>query len=125
VFYLNPAGLRLIEPIRNGRRLFAPRCFDPELPNVAAIKWTQADASRLLIALEVPPHSSCASMGTFRAFEIELPDGNVLTTYDQLAAKKLFLDDLGAELRDADDACIRTPGKCVPAGLANPPARRR
>jgi len=120
VFYATDVGLRVIEPVPNGRRLFAPTCFDPERPNVAAIRWMGTDSSRLLIAVEVPPHSSCASMGTFRAFEIGLPEGNVLSRYGQISAKKLFWDAMGNELRDADDVCIQKPQTCVPSGLKNP-----
>jgi hypothetical protein len=117
VFYVTKSGLRIIEPVVSGRKLFAPTCFDPESPNVAAIKWTGLDSSRLLIALLVPNHSSCASMATFRAFEIMLPDGRVIDRFGQIAAKKLFQADLGPWLRDADDACIRRPADCVPPGL--------
>jgi hypothetical protein len=117
VFYVTVSGLRMIEPIEDGRRLLTPNCFEPEWANVAAIKWMRSDSSSLLIAAEVPPHSSCASMGTFRAFEIGLPDGRVLAEYDQIAAKKSFRRDLGVELRNADDTCIRTPERCVPPGL--------
>jgi len=117
VVYVNGTGLHVIEPIPNGRSLFAPTCFDPERPNVAAIRWLGHDASRLLIAVQVPPHSSCASMGTFRAFELSLPGGAVLSRYGQIEAKKLFGNDLGVELLGAEDACIQKPETCVPAGL--------
>jgi hypothetical protein len=117
IFYVTVSGLRMIEPMKDRRRLLTPNCFEPEWANVAAIKWTGSDSSSLLIAAEVPPHSSCASMGTFRAFEIGLPGGNVLAEYDQIAAKKSFWRDLGVELRNADDTCIRNPERCVPPGL--------
>ena len=117
VFYVGKDGLDEIEPIPNGRGLFAPTCFDPERPNVAGIRWLGSDSSRLLIAVQVPPHSSCASMGTFRAFEIDLPDGSILSRYDQISAKKRFGNDIGGELRLADDGCVQTPQTCVPSGL--------
>jgi hypothetical protein len=117
VVYVTNNGLHVIEPIANGRRLFVPTCFDRERPNVGAVKWVGHDSSRLLIAIEVPPHSSCASMGTFRAFEIALPGGNVVSRYGQIEAKKLFKSDMGAALRNADDDCIRNPQTCVPSGL--------
>jgi hypothetical protein len=117
IFYVSDSGFQVFEPIPDGRTIFQPRCFDPELPNVGAIKWMGADSRSLLIAVEVPPHSSCASMGTFEAFEIELPSGKVVSHYDQLTAKKLFKSYLGDELLNADDGCIRKPQSCVPAGL--------
>ncbi len=117
VFYVTKSGLRVIEPIVSGRKLFAPTCFDPEFANVGAIKWVGADSSRLLIAVEVPPHSSCASMGRFRAFEITPPEGKVIDQFGQIAAKRVFAPDLGVELRNADDSCIRKPLSCVPPGL--------
>jgi hypothetical protein len=113
VFYIDKSGLHETEPIPNGRSLFVPNCFYPEPPNVAAIKW-MGGSSRLLIALEVPPHSNCASMGTFRAFEISVPDGIVLNRYGQLQAKRLFASSLGEELTNADDSCVRSPKACVP-----------
>jgi hypothetical protein len=116
VFHVNISGLRESEPIPNGRNLLVPKCFDPEYPNVGAIKWLK-DSSRLLIAVEVPPHSSCASMGTFRAYEISVPDGKVLKQYGQLRAKALFSGSLGQELVAADDGCVRNPHTCVPLGL--------
>ncbi len=68
VVYVTNSGLRVVEPVPNGRRLFKPTCFDPEVPNVGAIGWVGQDSDRLAIAVQVPPHSSCASMGTFKAF---------------------------------------------------------
>jgi len=116
VFYVGISGLKESEPIPNGRKLLVPKCFDPEYPNVGAIKWLK-DSSRLLIAVEVPPHSSCASMGTFRAYEINVPDGTVLRQYGQLRAKALFASSLGKELVGADDDCVRNPQTCIPRGL--------
>jgi hypothetical protein len=116
IFYIEPTGLRIVEPFPNGRALFKPACFDLEFPNVGAIKW-EADSSKIVIAVEVPPHSSCASMGTFRGFEINVKDRKILQRYDQLEAKRLFADSIGEELRNADDGCIKQPDKCVPPGL--------
>ena len=36
IVYVSSTGLRIIEPVPNGRKLFAPICFEPEHPNVAA-----------------------------------------------------------------------------------------
>jgi len=120
VVHVSPTGIEITEPIANGRLLFAPRCFDAEMPNVGAVKWASNDSSRLIIAVEVPPHSSCASMGTFRAFEIALPTGRVSASYSQIAAKKAFSSDLGRELMVADDGCITRPRTCIPSGMDGP-----
>ncbi len=54
VVYVTEAGIRVIEPVPNGRRLFRPTCFDPEYPNVVAIGWLGHGSDRLAIAVEVP-----------------------------------------------------------------------
>jgi hypothetical protein len=122
IYRLDGGGIRRTEPIPNGRSLFKPICFDAENPNVGAIRWGN-DSRTLVIAVEVPPHSSCASMGTFRAFEITLPDAKVLKTYNQLEAKELFRESLGLELAASDDDCVKRPETCVPAGLEFPPSK--
>lgn len=116
IFQVDNSGLKESEPVPDGRKLFVPKCFDREYPNVGAIKWLK-DSSRLLIAVEVPPHSSCASMGTFRAYEITVPGGTVLRQYGQLQAKALFAGSLGEELMGANDNCVRHPKQCIPPGL--------
>jgi hypothetical protein len=123
IYRVDDNGLHSYEPIENGRKLFPPYCFDPERPNVGAIRWG-SDSSSIFIAIEVPPHGSCASMGTFRAFEIRLPEAQVVREYNQLEAKKLFWPSLGVELRNADDGCTREPGTCVPPGLQPPPVKQ-
>lgn len=122
VVYVSPAGLQVVEPVKQARRLFAPICFTPEDPNVGVIAWTAP--ARLAIAIEVPPHSSCAAMGTFRAFEIGLPDGRVLNRYSQAEAKRVFAKELGVELQNADDHCAEITTDCYPDGLL-PPKRQK
>ena len=117
VVYVTNAGLRVIEPVADGSILLRPKCFDQEIPNVGAIKWIGRDSSRLLIAVEVPPHSNCANLGTFRAFEIALSKGEVIESFSQMEAKKAFGGDLGQELTGADDKCFLRPFSCVPAGM--------
>lgn len=116
IVYVGSSGLRETEPIPDGRKLLVPNCYSPEEPNVGAIRW-MGSTLRLLIAVEVPPHSSCASMGTFRAYEITVPGGKVLKQYGQLRAKALFANSIGEELVGADDECVRHPETCVPPGL--------
>lgn len=87
------------------------KCDVPESPNVAGIKWL-TDSHRLLVAAEIVNHSICDSYGTFNLYLISVPDLRILGEYDQLKAKKLFWDDLGWELRPANDECIRRPKAC-------------
>jgi hypothetical protein len=117
VVYVTDSGVRVIEPVPNGRRLFKPSCFSPEFPNVGAIGWIREGSDQLVIAVEVPGHSSCASMGTFKAFVIQLPTGRVVSEYGQIEAKRSFSTLIGSELRDADDACIEKPQSCIPCGM--------
>ncbi len=117
VVYVSDGGIHAIEPVPNGRRLFKPTCFDPEMPNVGAIGWTGNASDRLAIAVEVPPHSSCASMGTFKAYVIQLPNGKVVSEYGQIEAKRSFSKLIGGELRDAEDSCIEKPESCIPCGM--------
>jgi hypothetical protein len=76
----------------------------------AAVKWL--DASHLLAAVQVPNVSVCDSMGVFELREMSVPDLSIGRTYDQLEAKRLFGDDLGRNLRDANDSCVRDPKSC-------------
>jgi hypothetical protein len=117
IVYVMESGIRAIEPLPNGRLLFKPRCFAAENPNVGAIGWIGNCSDQLAIAVEVPPHSSCASMGTFKAYVIQLPAGNVVSTYGQIEAKRSFSNLIGSELRDADDTCVEKPHSCVPCGM--------
>ncbi len=76
----------------------------------AAVKWL--DSSHLLAAVQVPNVSVCDSMGVFELREMSVPDLSILKTYDQLQAKRLFRSDLGGNLLDANDACVRDPKSC-------------
>lgn len=86
------------------------KCGWPEVPNVAAIKWL--DDSRILVAAEIIAHSNCDSFGTFKAFVVDIHGPRVNRTYDQLTVKRLYGADLGLELRNANDECIRHPEAC-------------
>lgn len=76
----------------------------------AAVKWL--DSSHLLAAVQVPQVSVCDSMGVFELREIDVPSLSITKTYGQLQAKKLFGDDLGGNLRNAKDECVRNPKSC-------------
>jgi hypothetical protein len=86
-------------------------CGWAEDPNVVGIRWS-GDSKRLVVAAEIVHHSVCDSFGTFHAYEISLPDGRILKSWNQIAAKRLFRKDLGWELRDAPDSCIKNPRSC-------------
>lgn len=114
VFYVTPRGLREVDPTKPLVAAFMSRphyCYWDEGPNLGSIIWTRG-SSRLLIAAEVAPHTVCEEMGTFRAYEVAVPSGKIVRTYDQLIAKKLFWPHLGDELRGADDECIKDPESC-------------
>jgi hypothetical protein len=87
------------------------RCFDPEGPNVVGLKWL-GSANRLLVAAEVPPHSNCDFMGTFKSFEIDPFQRRIVRSHDQLETKRLFKRALGMRLLEADDGCFRRPRTC-------------
>ena len=123
IYEIDSNGVHRSEPVPNGSKLSKPHCSPPQEPNVGAIKWGVGSQS-LFIAVEVPPHSSCASMGTFRVFEITRREAKVLGEYDQLEAKKLLAESLGAELRNADDDCIKKPKTCVLPGVSPPSSHR-
>ena len=114
VYYPSEEGLEMIEAtsaIQNDFLDHYPKCFEPETPNIAGIAWVK-DSELLLIAAEVLPHSNCDMMGTFAAYEIEVPSGKIIKKYAQLDAKKRFWRLLGPELRAADDNCFTNPGFC-------------
>lgn len=114
VYYPSEKGITMINPTRLVQTDFLkhyPKCFDPEIPNLAGIAWITS-SKRLLIAAQVLPDSNCDMMGTFSAYEIQVPSGKIIKKYTQLEAKKSFWDLLGPELRNADDECFTNPGDC-------------
>lgn len=113
VYYVDDSGLKKIDfnPLVNRAFGHPPLCLGPSPVNVAAVAWLEG-SSRILVAAEVPPLSICDSYGTFRAFEISVPETTILRPYGQLAAKKKFWSDLGPRLRQAPDGCITDPKSC-------------
>ncbi len=85
----------------------------------AAVKWL--DSSHLIAAVQVPHVSVCDSMGVFELREISIPGLSISKTYDQLESKRMFLNDLGGNLRDTNDACVRNPKSCWVAGYHSNP----
>lgn len=89
------------------------KCGWPEVPNVAAIRWL--DEATLLVAAEIISHSNCDSFGTFQGFIVDIRVPRVTRRLNQLAVKRLYGADLGPELRNANDECIRHPQACFVA----------
>jgi hypothetical protein len=96
------------------------KCFDPEVPNIGGIGW-QRGHGRLLLAAEIPPHSNCDSMGTFKAYQVDVVNMHIVDSYSQLAAKQRFGSLLGVELRNADDSCARDASSCYVTQLHQAP----
>jgi hypothetical protein len=71
------------------------------------IKWL--DNGHLLAAVQVPYPPVCDSPSVFEAREIDVRSRTVINIYDQLAAKKLFWNDLGCDLREATDEYLKNP----------------
>jgi hypothetical protein len=86
-------------------------CNHPSPPNVAAVKWL-TPSEQLLVVAEVYPNSNCDSLGTFRAYVLDIRTMSILKTLDQLQTKAEFGSALGPELRNANDDCIRDPRAC-------------
>lgn len=87
------------------------KCQSEEPSNIAAAKW-MPDSRELIAVAEIVAHSNCDSEGTFRAYRISLPDGHIVRSYDQIEAKHMFGSDLGWEIRNAPDRCVRRPTSC-------------
>lgn len=108
VFYVDNSGMRRLDvspPIETdfGNPV---QCDVPVAPNTAFVAWRH-DSSTLLVAAEVIPVSFCKCQGTYRVYEMKLPRLKIVKTYSQLEAKKKFWNELGCELRDADDSCVQ------------------
>ncbi len=116
VFYVSEHGLRKVNPDLVIKRAFGNpvSCLGPTIANVVGVAWL-GDSHRMLIAAQVPTLTICDSYGTFKVFEISLPDAIVIKPYGQLAAKKQFWPYLGKDLRDARDNCITDPKSCYSA----------
>ena len=95
------------------------KCGWPEDPNVGAITWL-SDSEHILLAAEIMAHTNCDSYGTFKAYEVALPELRIVKSYDQLEAKKLFHNSLGWEIEHAPDKCIRDPKSCWVEGNHSP-----
>lgn len=113
VFYLLHGRLKQVEltPLITQAFGHPVKCGWLEPPNVAAVRWI-VPSKKLLVAAEIIHHSNCDSFGTFMAYAIDLSGPRIVKAYGQLEAKRLFGSDLGPELLQADDNCIRNPPAC-------------
>lgn len=105
VFYAGPSGVRKVDVSRiiEAATGFSSQCEVKVLPNTAVITWLSP--RRLLVGAETVPVSICKCDGSFEAYEVSLPDVKIEKRYSQQEAKKKFWNQLGCELRDADDRC--------------------
>jgi hypothetical protein len=87
------------------------KCQLEEPPNIAGLRW-MPNSKELIAVAEIVHHSNCDSDGTFRAYRVSLPEGRIIENYDQIEAKRLFGGELGWEIRNAPDRCIRRPTSC-------------
>jgi len=113
VFYLLEGRLQAVEltPLVTQAFGHPVKCGWPEPPNVGAVRWL-VPSKRLLVAAEIIHHSNCDSFGTFKAYAVDLSGPRIVKAYNQLEAKRFFGSDLGPELLQADDNCIRNPPSC-------------
>jgi hypothetical protein len=113
VFYFLHGRLKQVEltPLITQAFGHPVKCGWPEPPNVAAVRWI-VPSKKLLVTAEIIHHSNCDSFGTFRAYAVDLNGPQIVKEYDQLKTKRLFGGDLGPELLQADDNCIRNPPAC-------------
>jgi hypothetical protein len=115
VFYIRDRKLIKIELTALVERAFGHpvKCSWSEQPNVAAVRWL-TPSRELLVAAEIMHHSNCDSFGTFKAYAVDLKTHSIfiLKVVNQLDAKRHYRDDLGQELLQADDDCIRHPESC-------------
>lgn len=124
VFVLKPDELAVVPLTPVIQRAFGHpvKCGWPELPNVAAIAWI-VPSERILLAAEIIHHSNCDSFGTFKAYEVNVRTKTITKTFNQLEAKKRYGRELGRELSDAPDNCIRSPKSCY-VGANHPESAR-
>lgn len=73
-------------------------CDDAENPNVGAVAWL-GGSKELLVAAEVPPHSSCRGMGNVAGFVVDPKTGNVLAALTEGQLRKHFAEFLGTRFK--------------------------
>jgi hypothetical protein len=108
IFYVEENGLRRVDVSPPVEKAFGSpvKCEVPVPPNTTIIQWL--DTKRILVAAEVVPVSICECRGTFKTYELSLPNLGILHVYGQAESKTLFGDALGCELRNADDSSAKS-----------------
>lgn len=106
VFYIQEKGLHKIDVSSVVEKAAgkSPGCEIKIYPNTAVIAWLTA--TRILVAAQTIPVSICQCSGAFSAYEVNLPDLDVVAHYSQRDVKHRFWNLLGCELRDADNKCF-------------------
>lgn len=100
VYIIEKARVRSIyvteEVVRRFKRHYA--CYEPEEPNVGAIKWV-TDSKQLLLVAEVPPHSSCPEMGKVRGYLVSVPAGAIIKEFTERQLRHRWTRYLGDRFR--------------------------
>jgi len=114
VFYVKRNGLQRLDVSAPIEKTFGSpvKCEVPVPPNTAVIRWL--DPNRILVVAEVVNVSICKCPGTFRTYELSIPNLKIIRRYTQSETKRRFSDVLGCELRDADDKCAQKWQKQTP-----------
>ena len=74
------------------------KCLTEETPNAGFASWING-SGELLLALEVPPHSSCPDMGTIKGYIVSVPSGTILQKVDSLTLRQKYAHLLGPRLK--------------------------
>ena len=108
VFFVTENGLRKIDLSKSIARVFhiPGKCEIPVSPNFGVVDWLDG-SDRILVAAEVVPVSVCECMGSFKLYEIILPDVKIQRSYSQSVSKQRFWPLLGTGLRSASDSCTK------------------
>ena len=72
-------------------------CVGPEEPNVGAVAWVKG-SEQVLLALEVPPHSSCPQMGMLRGYLVQVPSGQIVEELAEPELRRRWGGSLGLRL---------------------------
>ena len=98
VYVLSDRSVRRHDYTGCVRRSFRPfvHCDTAEVPNVAGIAWV--DNTTLLVAAEVPPHSSCTNMGQYAGYSISIGAGRILARYSENEVRQRWGTKLGRRL---------------------------